>query len=142
MKAGTDYIGVGCGGLAINEKDEVLLLKRGKNSKNEVGMWSKFGGQVEFGQTVEETLKKEAMEEIGCEIEILELINYVNHIIPEEKQHWVSFNFLVKIIGEPKNMEPHKCDEMGWFHIDNLPKNTSPKLILEPLEIYRKKYGI
>ena len=71
MIVGTDCIGVGCGALIINDKNEVLLLKRGKKSKNEVGVWSKVGGTVEFGDTIEDTVVKEAKEEIDCDIEII-----------------------------------------------------------------------
>ena len=28
-----------------------------------------------------------------------------------------------KYRGEPKNMEPHKCDELKFFDLDNLPEN-------------------
>jgi 8-oxo-dGTP diphosphatase len=141
MIVGTDCIGVGCGALIINDKNEVLLLKRGKKSKNEVGVWSKVGGTVEFGDTIEDTVVKEAKEEIDCDIEIIQLINHINHIIPEEKQHWVSFNFLAKIVsGVPKIMEPEKCEEIKWFHIDNLPENSSFDTVIEPVRLYKKLF--
>ncbi|MBU0660963.1 NUDIX domain-containing protein [Patescibacteria group bacterium] len=137
MHIGKDCIGVGCGALIINDKEEVLLLKRGKSSKNEIGVWSKVGGAVEFGDTVEETLIKEAKEEIDCDIEIIQFINYTNHIIKKEGQHWVSFNFVAKIIhGTPKIMEPTKCSEMAWFPLDALPENSSYETVIEPVQIY------
>jgi hypothetical protein len=44
MKIGEDYIGVGGGILIFNQKEEILLLKRGIKSKNEVGLWQTRDG--------------------------------------------------------------------------------------------------
>lgn len=126
MKPGVDYIGVGCGALIINDKNETLLIKRGAKSKNQVGFWSKPGGAVEFGENVEDAVKREIMEELGIEIELVKFLGFTNHIIKEENQHWATFDFLAKIVrGEPKNMEPEKIEEIKWFNLENLPEKTT-----------------
>ena len=138
MKQGIDYIGVGCGALILNDKNEVLLMKRGKKSKNEAGFWNKPGGTVEFGETVENAVKRETKEELGIDVEPIKFINFTNHIIKSENQHWVSLNYLVKIVkGEPRNMEPEKTDEIKWFSFDNLPENMT-QTTREPIQEYIK----
>lgn len=126
MKAGVDYIGVGCGALIVNDKNETLLLKRGVKSKNEGGFWSQPGGAVEFGEAVEEAVKREIREELGVEIDLIRFLCFTNHIINSENQHWVTMSYLGKIIkGEPQNLEPRKIEEIKWFSLDNLPENTN-----------------
>ena len=48
----------------------------------------------------------------------------MDHIVPEEQQHWVTTAFVVGIEGEqaPKIMESDKCDAVGFFALDNLPQ--------------------
>lgn len=138
MKPGIDYIGVGCGALIINKKSEVLLQKRGSKSKNEIGFWTKPGGAVEFGEKVENTVKREIKEELGIDIKLIQFLGFTNHIIKSENQHWVTFNFLAEIIaGIPKNLEPEKIEEIKWFKLNNLPPKLS-QTTSEPIKKYLK----
>lgn len=138
---GKDYIGVGGGVLILNDEGEALLMKRGKNVRNESGWWSKPGGGVKFGETAIEAMKREMKEELDIEIEITGYLPHTDHIIESENQHWTSFNFIAHITkGEPKNMEPEKCDAIEWFVLDKLPKKIT-QTTSEPIENYiNKKY--
>lgn len=126
MKAGKDYIGVGGGVLILNKKGETLLLKRSKNSKNEVGYWQKPGGAVDYGEKVIQSMKREVKEELGVDVDIFGYLPHSDHIIKKDKQHWVSFNYLGKIkSGKPKIMEPHKHDDLKWFSLKKLPSRAN-----------------
>jgi len=121
MKKGVDYIGVGVGAIIRNEEGKYFASLRGKEVRNESGKWEFPGGAVEFGDTLESTIVREMKEEHGIDIEVGELLSVSNHLIPEEKQHWVSPGFMCKIVsGEPKILEPHKCDQIGWFTLKEL----------------------
>ena len=141
MKKGTDYIGVAIGAIVFNNKGEIFLSRRSQNTKNEKGHWETPGGRVEFGETLEQAAKREILEEYGAEIEIIEQWPASDHLIPDEKQHWVSTTFLAKFkLGqEPKIMEPEKCDEIGWFNLNVLPTPLSIITKLN-LEQYYKKH--
>ncbi len=134
MKAGVDYIGVSAGAMMINEAGEIFLAKRSNNAKNEKGCWETPGGEVDFGETLEEAVKREMKEEYGVEIVIMKQFPAENHLIPAENQHWVATTFLTKLkAGEmPRIKEPHKCEAIGWFALDKIP---SPLSIITQLDI-------
>jgi ADP-ribose pyrophosphatase len=138
MKKGTDYIGVGCGALIINDNNETLLLKRTQKTRSEAGFWSKPGGTVEFGEKVEDAVKREIKEELGVHIELIRFLGFTDHIIKSENQHWVAFNYLAKIIsGTLQNIEPEKAEEIKWFKLNNLPENLT-QTTREPIDVYLK----
>lgn len=142
MKRGIDYIGVGVGALIINGQGQLFLSKRGPLAKNERGLWEFPGGSVEFGETLEHALKREMQEEYDIEIEVGELLDVVDHILPEEGQHWVSPTYICRIkSGIPQIMEPGKCNELGWFALEEIPTNLTI-ITRHNLMNYRKKFGV
>lgn len=138
MKAGVDFIGIAVGIFLINDEGKVFLTKRSKHATNERGTWEIPGGKVNFGERLEDAAKREAKEEYGIDIELIEQFPAQNHLIPEENQHWVPTCFMAKIVGsqEPKIMEPDKCDAIGWFSFDALP---SPLSIITKIDINQYK---
>ena len=143
MKKGIDYIGVGVGAVIFNSENRVFLARRGKEARNESGKWEFPGGAVEFGETLEHALMREVREEYGFDIVIDELLDVVNHLIPAEKQHWVSPTFLCRIkSGTPSILEPHKCDEISWFELDEIPEKLLTLASKKSLESLRNKKSI
>jgi 8-oxo-dGTP diphosphatase len=137
MKPGTDYIGVGLGAFIFNEKGELFLMKRGAKTQNEQGCWIVPGGKLEYGETLADGIVREVKEELGVTIAIDEQFPAHDHILAAEDatsgdaqngsavavaQHWVTNQFRAHIVeGTPQNLEPGKCDETGWFSLDDLP---------------------
>ncbi len=140
LKKGVDYIGVGVGAVIFDADGKVFLARRGKEARNETGKWEFPGGGVEFGETLERALAREVMEEYGFEIDVRELLDVVNHIIPAEGQHWVSPSFVCRYrSGTPRIQEPHKCEEIGWFSVDRIPEEELTIASKKSLESLKKK---
>ncbi len=126
MKRGIDYIGVGVGAIIVNTSGELFLAQRGPLAKNERGLWEFPGGSVEFGEKLSEALVREIKEEYGMEIEVGNLLDVVDHILPAEGQHWVSPTFIcTPISGTPTILEPGKCTGIGWFSPDKVPQELT-----------------
>ena len=139
---GIDYIGVGVGAIVVNDSGRVFLSQRGAAASNERGCWEFPGGKVDFGETLHAALKREFYEEYGMTIKILELLGVDDHILPAEKQHWVSPTFIARSIGAaPRILEPNKCSAIGFYPVDALPQPLS--LITQyNLRDYRQKLGM
>lgn len=126
MKAGIDYIGVGVGAILLDEAGRVFLAQRGPEAKNERGTWEFPGGTVDYGETLAQALRREMREEFGVEVNVGRLVDVVDHLLPDEGQHWVSPTFECRLLyGQPRIMEPGKCSAIGWFPLDGLPDNLS-----------------
>ncbi len=126
MKRGVDFIGVGVGALIVDEDGRMFLSLRGPDARNERGLWEFPGGSVEFGERLADALRREIFEEYGMQIEVGELLDVVDHILPEEGQHWVSPTYLCRVTsGTAEIREPGKCSAIGWFTPAEAPANLT-----------------
>ena len=136
MQKGIDYIGITVSYLCHDGQGNFLLNKRSSNCRDEHGAWDFGGGGLDFEETVDDTLKKELMEEYCVEPVNYEFLGYADIFreMDGKKTHWLAIEFLVQVDREKvKNGEPHKFDEIGWFTLDNLPTpaHSTQKYVLE-----------
>ncbi|WP_462272345.1 NUDIX domain-containing protein [Methanohalophilus sp.] len=104
------------GVIILNGK--IVLIKR----KNEPyrGSFALPGGFVEIGETTEEAVKREVMEETGLLIEILKLVGVYSDPSRDPRGHTVSVAYLAVGKGEPK--ADTDAAEVGCFESNNLPE--------------------
>lgn len=88
--------------------DSVLLARRDKEPGK--GQWSIPGGAVELGETLEEALKREILEEVSLDIEIKGLIRLIDRIIYDEQKE-VQYHYII-------------VDYWGWI-LSGTPKARS-----------------
>jgi len=82
--------------LILNNKHEFLLQKKTTDYKIlPGGYWSFFGGEIEEGENSEETIKRELIEETGCEIKKLNLFKKIEYQIADvEGYEYIFSGFL------------------------------------------------
>jgi ADP-ribose pyrophosphatase YjhB (NUDIX family) len=68
---------VGVGGVVIHN-DRALLIRRGSEPLR--GQWSIPGGTLELGETLQQGVARELLEETGLEVKVLDLIEVFDRI--------------------------------------------------------------
>lgn len=129
---GTDYTGVAVVYFCHDGKGKFVMGLRGKNARDEQGRWDIGAGGLEFGDTVENTLRKEIKEEYCSEVRDYKFIGYrdVHRENNGQKTHWIVLDFTVLV--DPTMIavgEPHKFDKVDWFALDTLPNNLHSQLL-------------
>ena len=124
LRRGIDHIGVSAVSVIHDGKGRILLMKRGPKARDERGNWDICGGAIEFGESIDEALRREVMEELCTNpLDIEFLTAYDAHREHEgNKTHWIALVHAVKV--DPKRVkigEPHKIAEIGWFTSKDLP---------------------
>lgn len=125
MRKGIDFIGVGCVFVCHDGQGNILMHKRSATCRDEQGRWDCGGGSMEFGETFEETVRREVREEYGTDPIEARMI-YVRNNLREHagvKTHWINVVYLVLVNREEVRIaEPDKIDDIGWFTIDAMPE--------------------
>lgn len=141
LTKGVDHIGICVSFFVHDGKGNFVMARRGQNTRDEQGKWDIGGGGIDFGKTVEETLKNEIKEEYCADFLQADFLGYRN-IFREQNgknTHWIVFDF--KVLVDPsmvKNGEPHKLDVVDWFTFETLPDNMHSQ-VPNFFKIYKEK---
>ncbi len=94
---------VGVGGLVVRD-GKVLLIRRGKQPL--FGRWTLPGGTLELGESLEEAVVRELLEETGVRVRPLELLTVFDRIERADGRvvyHYVIVDYLCEYLsGEPQ----------------------------------------
>lgn len=120
----------------VTKGEKILLVKR--KSEPFKGFWSLPGGFVEYGETVEEAVKREVKEETGLTVEPEKLIGVYSEKNRHPGRHVVAICYLTKIKEGNTSADLEENEEVRFFSYNELPKNLAfdhNKMILDYLEL-------
>lgn len=103
----------------IFEGDEVVLVKRMNPPFKDA--WALPGGFVEYGEKVEKAVVREAKEETGLKVEVIELVGVYSDPKRDPRGHTVGVAYLCKKKGGELKADSD-AKEVRWWNTKKLPK--------------------
>lgn len=124
LRRGIDHIGISASFVVHDGKGNVLLQKRGPGARDENGNWDVGGGAIEFGESIDEAVKREIQEELCVEPIGIQFLTVYDAFREHNghKTHWIAIMHAVLV--DPSGVkigEPDKIEELGWFKSTQLP---------------------
>jgi len=142
-KEGEDYIGVTCVFFCHDGKGNIVLYQRTDKCRDEIGNWDCGSGAMKFGESFEQAVRREVIEEYCAEIVDLKFLG-VNNVLRNNNgslTHWLALIFAACVNPEEVKIgEPEKMDKLGWFQSGNFPQPLH-SMFLEHFE-FVKRAGI
>lgn len=117
---------------ALIVKDGRYLICRRPYGKARGGLWEFVGGKVEKGETKQQALKRECMEELAAQIDVGEEFCSVTHVYPDLTVHLTVF--YATLLQQPHMLE-HM--DMKWIlrsQTDDFVFCPADKVILEKIK--------
>lgn len=122
------------GALIFNSKDEALMIRTHKWSN----LWGIPGGKIKFGETSEDALRREILEETGLKISNIEFILVQDCIHSKEfyrDAHFVLLNYTAHCASKnPQVKLNDEGREFRWVKLADTKKmklNTPTKILVE-----------
>lgn len=116
---------VGAGVCVLDKSNQVLLQRRGDN-----GLWSAPGGTMELGESLEQTARRELLEETGLAAGELKLFSFTSgpefhYVYPNgDEVYFVSARFVTREVWGELRVDGEETLELRYFPLEALPEVT------------------
>lgn len=124
----------------INECGQVLLMRRGDRVEE---VWGLPGGMMEVGESAEETMKREVLEETGLEVAVEKFLgvytkdrfdSYPNG----DKAYVILFAFICHVTGGTPHADGAEAAELRYFDANDIPSTFRHKQVLKDYRANRQ----
>ncbi len=121
----------------VNDKKELLLIKRQNDDAHSPGAWEIPGGRLELGEDPFEALKRETKEETNLDIEILNPFK-VHHFERDDGQMITMISFLCKPKSNSVALSEEHTD-YKWIELEKADSEIHEGFKKE-VEVFKKNF--
>jgi NADH pyrophosphatase NudC (nudix superfamily) len=100
-----------CNSVIIDKQQCILLVQRAKEPKK--GTWDLPGGFIEAGETLEESIQREVLEELGVEVSLQQIVD--TSIDTYEYQGITKATFGICVLAQITTGELHPHDDVASY---------------------------
>ena len=109
---------VGIGALVL--KDSKVLLGKRQGSHG-AGEFAFPGGHLEFGESFEDCVRREVLEETGLKVKNIRF-QFLANVTKYPGKHYAHIGMTADwASGQPQVLEPDRCESWDWYSLKNLP---------------------
>ena len=119
---------------AVIEKDEKILCAQRNGKKSLPNMWEFPGGKIEDGELPEAALKRELLEEMDCEINVLDKI--VTTVYEYDFATIELTTYYAEMVSDSIVLREHQ--DMKWLSRDELDSVEWAPADIEAIEAIKK----
>jgi len=105
----------------------ILLMKRNKPPYN--SLWNIPSGVIKVGETQEEAVTREVIEESGMKCHVIKFLD-TSDVIITDSNNLIEYHFIVNVyLLKSSTNEIHSTDEgadLRWFHPSSIPIEDMP----------------
>ncbi len=101
------------GALIVKDDGKVLLAK----SHKWFGKLTLPGGHIEVGETMRDAVRREVKEEVGLDVEVVQLLLVQEAIFTAEfykQKHFIFFDFICRTKGELVRLDRDEIQDYVW----------------------------
>ena len=102
--------------IAVWSQGKILLIKNSYKKKYTIP-----SGGVNKNESIIQAAARELKEETGLDLEDPQEIMFTNDFFDKEDKHYVTIFVQGFVQGEPKLLEPNRCEKWDWFTLESLP---------------------
>ena len=104
----------------LEEDGKLLLIEHTKNDKS---YWLLPGGGVDWGESIEEAVKREFLEETNLVVEIEEFLFISETLAPDKTKHVINLYFRVsRVSGEMALGDDVVLSDLKFFSLEEMEK--------------------